>query len=59
MVNLVEAVELELIKIRPNFQNAIQSSGSKPCSKPWVEVLEAFIDVTKLVETFCLVESVP
>ena len=52
--------ELELIKIRSNFQNKRLESNpwSKPWLKPWVEVLEAFTDVTKLIKTIGLVESV-
>ena len=46
MVDPVEAEELELIQIRSNFQNAIWEF--------WVEALEAFTDVTKLVEAFGL-----
>ena len=45
MVDLVE--ELELIKIRANFQYALWEF--------WVESLEAFTDVTKFVEAFGLV----
>ena len=47
MVDLVEAYELELIKIRYNFQNAWEFQ---------VEALEASTDMTKLVEAFGLVE---
>ena len=52
MVDLVESEELELIKTH------FGSFGLKPQSKPRVEVLEAFTDVTNLVETFGLVESI-
>ena len=47
MVDLVEAEELELMKSELSFKTHFGSS----CTKPWVEVMEAFTDVTKLVET--------
>ena len=47
MVFMVEAGELEIIKFRYNF------FGSS-----WAEAMEAFTDVTKLVEAFGLVDSV-
>ena len=54
--------ELELIKIRNNSQNALWEflfeTLIKALIKAWVEVLEAFTDVTKLGETFGLDESV-
>ena len=41
---MVEAGKLELIKIRYNLQNTLQSS----C----IEAMDAFTDMTKLVEAF-------
>ena len=48
MVCMVEAGELELIKIRYNFKMHFGSS--------WVEAMKAFTYVTKLVESFKLEE---
>ena len=58
MFDPVEAEELELVKIWSTFQHALREI--------WVEALcqsrgskrsNAFTDVAKLVEAFCLVES--
>ena len=54
----VEAEELELINFRSSWSKPWSKPWSKARLKPWVEVLEAFTDVTKLDETFGLVESV-
>ena len=54
--------EIELIKIRYDSQNPLREflveTLIEALIKAWVEVLEAFTDVTKLVETFGLDESV-
>ena len=55
-------MELELIKIRYNFQNTCWEFFVLALIEALIEalgeVLEAFTDVTKLIETFGLVESV-
>ena len=54
MVDRVKAEELELIKTRSNFQNALQEF--------WVEALDRspgrLYDVTKLVEAFGILKII-
>ena len=51
MVFIVESDELELIKIRSNFQIALREFS--------VNALEAFTDMTNFVEALGFVESIP